>query len=315
MSNRVRRHYELNAVDYEKRIGTGEHKMMHYGDHTNYERTFLEKFLRYLTMTSGSEVKSSVVQRVESLVKKAEITEEDTVLDAGCGRGGNSIWIAENTGADVIGLDINEEHLEEARQKAKEKGLSDRIEFVHGSFDDLSINDFDVYFAIESQCYSKDEEELVNQIYEALNPSGRVIISDGFRTKRLDNSEEKRMDLMHKGWGVDYIAHKEDFQNYMSQAGFRDIEVENIEEKIMPTSQFLHRFSLPTIPYAEALKSIFYLGTIVARDKSDKNKKYKVKHERYKQLRDLATTARHQYLTMRDSLWTQFDFYARKPAT
>lgn len=292
----VTQHFELNSKDYEDKMGTGNHGMMHYGDHSEYDRNFSESLLRRLTLTSRSETQDSVVQRVASLTEKADIDKDDTVLDAGCGRGGNALWIAENTGADVIGLDIDSEHLEEARQKAEEQGLSDRTDFVQGSFDDLPIENFDVYFAIESQCYSQNEEELLQQVHEALNPEGRAIISDGFRTANLNLEQEKRMKLTHKGWGVDYLAHVDNFEKYMNEAGFENVSVENIEDEVWPTAQYLHRVSIPSIPYLEARKMLA----------SGEEK------QRYEQVRDLATTARHQYLTMKDGLWTQFDFYGEK---
>lgn len=292
----VSQHFDLNSKDYEEKMGTGNHGMMHYGDHSEYDRGPLESLLRKLTLTSRSETQESVVQRAASLAEKADIREDDTVVDAGCGRGGNALWIAENTGAEVIGLDIDSEHLYEARQKAEEQDLADRTEFVQGSFDDLPLEDFDVYFAIESQCYSQDEEEMLQQVHEALNPGGRTIISDGFKTADLTLEQERRMNLTHKGWGVDYLAHVEDFEDYMDEAGFENINVDNIEDEVWPTAQYLHRLSVPSIPYLEARKML-----------ASGEKK-----QRYEQVRDLATTARHQYLTMKDGLWTQFDFYGEK---
>lgn len=53
------------------------------------------------------------------------------VLDLACGTGRISIPIAE-AGIPVTGLDLSQEMLQRARQKAEEAGVADRIRFVHG---------------------------------------------------------------------------------------------------------------------------------------------------------------------------------------
>ena len=54
---------------------------------------------------------------------------ENRVLDIGCGTGNVSLACAER-GANVVGIDINAEMLEIARQKAKAAGLEERVEFL-----------------------------------------------------------------------------------------------------------------------------------------------------------------------------------------
>ncbi|WP_414837393.1 SAM-dependent methyltransferase [Candidatus Nanosalina sp. VS9-1] len=311
---RMKKHYDLNSKDYNEKMGTGEHGMMHYGDHSDYERSLTEKIISKTGLVSRKEVRESVVNRVKNLAEKADITEQDTVLDSGCGRGGNAVWIAENTGADVIGLDIDEESIEEARRKAEEHGVEERTRFVVGNFDELPVKDFDVYFAIESQCHSEDEEKLLEQVYEALNPGGRLIISDGFRIKRFDAEDEKIAEKMHRGWGVDYLAHIDDFRKYLEDAGFENIRQQHIQDRIRPTSSYLHRLSILSRPYVAArLKLASAAAGFSERTGLGDKNDFEYSRKRYSQLNDLLTTARYQYVAGKQELFAQLDFYAEKP--
>lgn len=310
----IREHFDLNAKDYNDKIGTGEHGMMHYGDHSVYERNFLEKVLYTFGLVSMTEMKSCVKYRVEALAEKAGIDENDLVLDSGCGRGGNAIWIAENTGAKVIGLDIDEKSIEKAREKVKEHNLGDKIEFVVGSFDDLPVEGFDVYFGLESQCYSKDSESLLQQVYESMNPGGRIIISDGFRMKRFNEKDEKISDKMHKGWGVEFMFNKDDFEEDMEKAGFENIEKEELKDKIAPTSKYLHRIGIVSKPYVQFREKVASISYIIT-DKLPLGAKEKHRHSklRYSQVDDLLTTCRYQYIAGKKGIFDQIDFYGEKP--
>lgn len=310
----VKQHFDLNSADYDRWMGSASHGMMHYGDHSQYERNTKEKLLSLTGFTTLNEIQTSVVHRVEALAEKADIQEGDTVIDSGCGRGGNTIWLAKNTDAEkVIGLDIDEDLIEKARENAEEAGVADSTEFVEGDFDNLPVEDFDVYFAIESQCYSQNEKELTKHIFNNMNPGGRVVISDGFRTENFSGEDIEITDKMHKGWGVDYMAYRENFETYLKQAGFQNIQVEPLMDKIAPTSRYLHRASVLTTPYVDLRLLIAKTREKLAEVTGRKTSKHTHTRKRYRQLRNLLTTGRYQYIAGKKEIFNQYDFYAEKP--
>lgn len=71
------------------------------------------------------------------------------VLEIACGTGRFSVMLAER-GADVVGLDISAEMLDEARQKARAASVADTVEFLRGDAGRLPFPDdhFDAVFAM-----------------------------------------------------------------------------------------------------------------------------------------------------------------------
>jgi cyclopropane-fatty-acyl-phospholipid synthase len=51
------------------------------------------------------------------------------VLDIGCGWGGMALTLAEEAGAEVVGVTLSQEQLKVAQRRAEERGLSDQVEF------------------------------------------------------------------------------------------------------------------------------------------------------------------------------------------
>jgi cyclopropane fatty-acyl-phospholipid synthase-like methyltransferase len=65
----------------------------------------------------------SLVRMNQVLANIAKITKTDLILDAGCGVGGSSIWLARNIGSKAIGITLVEKQLDFAKKFAKEKEL------------------------------------------------------------------------------------------------------------------------------------------------------------------------------------------------
>lgn len=63
------------------------------------------------------------------IIAKLAIQPDMRVLDIGCGWGGMALTIAEETGAYVVGVTLSKEQHKVAVERAKERGISDRVEF------------------------------------------------------------------------------------------------------------------------------------------------------------------------------------------
>lgn len=68
------------------------------------------------------------------LSKDLNVSEKDKVLDLGCGRGRIAIHISKLTGANLYGLNIDNDQVQNARKFASIKGLSKQCTFVEVLF-------------------------------------------------------------------------------------------------------------------------------------------------------------------------------------
>lgn len=104
------------------------------------------------------------------------------VLELGCGMGFNTNYLAKkNPSKKFTGLDLTSNNIKKAKLKSKE--LNNTFYYQH-DFDKASIVDkdiqYDLIFAIETLCYSKNIIELINNLRNKLSENGRIIIFDGY---------------------------------------------------------------------------------------------------------------------------------------
>jgi 27-O-demethylrifamycin SV methyltransferase len=103
------------------------------------------------------------------------------VLDLGCGNGRPAAVVARATGAEVVGIDINERALRAANEHARAEGVSDLVSFRRCDAMELPFQDnfFDAVLAFESTPHF-DISRLFCELARVVRPGGRIVLETPF---------------------------------------------------------------------------------------------------------------------------------------
>jgi ubiquinone/menaquinone biosynthesis C-methylase UbiE len=109
-----------------------------------------------------------------------------TVLDVGCGTGASAIPAATAVGPTgrVIGVDLAEQLLNRAREKARQQGLSN-VEFRQGDMENLGYQDgfFDAVISVFSVFFVPDMTKQVAELWRMVKPGGQLAVTTGGRRR------------------------------------------------------------------------------------------------------------------------------------
>lgn len=157
------------------------------------------------------------------------------VLDIGCGRGRVANHMASLSGAHLIGMNIDPDQLENAKQFALSHNLAHRSEFVKGDLNQIPYpfpdNSFDHIYEI--QCIfslSKDLGKTFKEIHRLLKPGGKFGALEWASLNKYDPKTPHHQHLMKKikpligaigTHSVDNCA------RLLEEAGFRILKNEN----------------------------------------------------------------------------------------
>lgn len=166
------------------------------------------------------------------LARERRVGPGQTFIDLGCGQGGPSLWVARETGAALVGIDLSSVGIARAMGRAHEFAVADRAHFQVG---DLVVTrrmdgEFDGAMSVDVLWAVPDKAAALREAARILKPGARLVFTSWDR------------DLSPPG----YLPPLNDHRPLLEAAGF---EVDVYEEQ----------------PEAECLRRIFYERLVAAK--------------------------------------------------
>jgi cyclopropane-fatty-acyl-phospholipid synthase len=88
--------------------------------------------------TAQATLEQAQVAKMDHVCRKLRITSADSVVEAGCGWGSLALHIASRYGAKVRAFNISKEQIAYARDRARQQGLQNRVEFIEDDYRNIS---------------------------------------------------------------------------------------------------------------------------------------------------------------------------------
>lgn len=166
------------------------------------------------------------------IVLITELQPGQEVLDAACGRGLTTAYLAANHGVHGIGVDADPHLIAEAEQRARAMGLGDRVSFETVRLDDLPYQDgvFDVTIGEIGLGASVDPPTAIRELARVTKTLGLVVLVQLVWSGNVD--EERRESLVeHLGTRPFLLV---EWKQQLRDAGCVDLHVEDWSDAASP---------------------------------------------------------------------------------
>ena len=135
---------------------------------------------------------------VVQMLKLAEVTSKDIVYDLGCGDGRFVVTAARQFGARGVGIDIDPERIQEARELSARTGADDKVRFIQGDLFETDISEATV---VTLYLLTRLNLKLRPKLLKELKPGTRIV-SHAFDMGDWKADESVRMDAADKFSGA-----------------------------------------------------------------------------------------------------------------
>jgi cyclopropane fatty-acyl-phospholipid synthase-like methyltransferase len=163
------------------------------------------------------------------------ITEGIDVLDAGCGVGGTSLWLAAERKAKVVGVTIEPHQVELGTRFAAERGVADRVtlEVADYAATGFAPGSFDVVLNLESLCHCIDVREYFRHVRSLLRPGGRYGCMEFF----VGEGQPELVQEIKDGWAMPNWQTSGAVADALRAEGFVDVETTDLVDRVRLTAQ------------------------------------------------------------------------------
>ncbi|MBW2969204.1 methyltransferase domain-containing protein [Candidatus Woesearchaeota archaeon] len=231
---RLSQYYDRSKMGYDSILGGSKH------------------FGFYPKNKNISEKQAQILMQ-ELVAKKLKITSKDVILDAGCGQGIVSIFLAKKYGCQIKGITILPFELKKANLLAKKLKITAKLNYFLMDYNKMSFNKrhFDCIYTTETLSHSINIGKTLKEFLRVLKKGGRIALFE-YSIAEDNKFTKYELEILNKVIyssamsGLKQFRHDQ-FQNILKQAGFKDIKVENISENTKPSLNRLRKLAL--IPY------------------------------------------------------------------
>ncbi len=158
------------------------------------------------------------------------------VLDFACGSGENGIYSA-TCGAQVIGIDISPEGVENATNNAKKFDLSESCEFIEMDGEEMTFEDNTFDYAVEyGALHHVDLDKALSELARVIKPGGKMMCLEAMRHNPLIHNYRKRTPHLRTEWEVEHILGVESFD--VMKKYFKNVE-----------AKYFHLLTLALVPF------------------------------------------------------------------
>ena len=113
--------------------------------------------------------------QLRALLEGLAITADQLLVDVACGAGGPGLWLAKESGARLVGIDLSTTATKRASERVAPLGMKGMATFRQGTFEATGLEpaSADAVMSVDALQYVPDKTKAVAEVARILRPGGR----------------------------------------------------------------------------------------------------------------------------------------------
>ena len=163
---------------------------------------------------------------LRTIAKNLNISPGKSFIDIGCGRGGPGLWIARETGANYIGIDLSENAIKEAQHRSVNFKIKGIAKFQVGNMYSLNFseNSFDGAISIDVISFIPDPLAVIKETARLLRSEAYFVFTT-WENKNSNIINDYRPYLEDAGFSIKSYSETPDWKKRQSEVYQKTLEL------------------------------------------------------------------------------------------
>ncbi|MGD2117588.1 MAG: methyltransferase domain-containing protein [Chromatiales bacterium] len=160
------------------------------------------------------------------------LNQDSRVIDLGSGYGGSARYLAKTYGSHVTALNLSETENQRNRELSAQQGLSELIDVIDGSFENIPAADssFDAAWSQDAILHSGHRHQVIEEVARVLKPGGQLIFTDPMQADDCpDGVLQPVLDRIH----LDSLSSFAFYREAAAAAGLVEVQVIDLTPQLI----------------------------------------------------------------------------------
>jgi len=164
------------------------------------------------------------LKATRGLIELCHIDEGKYVLVVGCGVGITPCYLAKRYGCRVVGVDLSERMIDRSNERAKRKGVEDRVEFRVADAQNLPFEDniFDAVICESVNAFLEDKQRAASEYVRVIKPEGYVGLNEATWIKA---PPPELTEYLSRIMGAEFLTCDNGWKELLEGSGLRETVV------------------------------------------------------------------------------------------
>jgi tocopherol O-methyltransferase len=196
------------------------------------------------------------IDLIEELLSWGQVQQAQTILDAGCGIGGSTLYLANKFAATAVGITLSPKQAQRGGERAQEQSIplttanALKAEHTHGAQVVFQVenalqtpfadNTFDLVWTLESGEHMPDKRLFLQECYRQLKPGGTLLMATWCHRSTdslagpLTASEQAILRSIYEVYCLPYVISLPEYVDIAQSLNFRHIRSADWSEAVAP---------------------------------------------------------------------------------
>ncbi len=124
---------------------------------------------------------------LEDIARILDLSSGSVLIDMACGRGGPGLWLAQQSGAELVGVDFSPVGIERAKERARQRGLDGVARYLvaDAAATGLPERSADGVVCVDAIQLMGHRRDVMGEVYRLLKPGARAAFTTWEEPSRL----------------------------------------------------------------------------------------------------------------------------------